>query len=91
MCLAVPGRILEIVVTTEGVRLARVDFGGPVKTVNLTFLPAARSGDFVIAHAGFATQILSEPEAREAIELGRRLRGATEGGPSGPEASVVEG
>jgi len=55
-------------------RLAHVDFDGPVKIVNLAFTPEARIGDFVITHAGFATQVLPESEAREAMEYVRRLR-----------------
>ncbi|HTW55707.1 MAG TPA: HypC/HybG/HupF family hydrogenase formation chaperone [Thermoplasmata archaeon] len=89
MCLAVPGRIVSVEVAEADVRLAQVDFGGPVKTVNLAFTPEARVNDFVIAHAGFATQILPEAEAREAIEYVRRLRA----GPAADAAAVppVEG
>lgn len=85
MCLAIPGRIVSVETTDGDVRVARVDFGGPVRSVNLAFTPEAQVGDFVIAHAGFATQILGEAEAREAIEYGRRLRdGPATGGAVSP-------
>jgi len=66
-----PGRRIEE--AAAGVRLAEVDFGMASRTVNLTFTPETRVGDFVIVHAGFAIRTLPEDEAREALALVREL------------------
>lgn len=53
MCLAVPGKILEISETMSG-RVARVQFGGITRPVQLDFVPEAGIGDYVVTHVGFA-------------------------------------
>ncbi|MGI0131890.1 MAG: HypC/HybG/HupF family hydrogenase formation chaperone [Thermoplasmata archaeon] len=73
MCLAIPGRIVTIDERDPATRCAQVDFDGIVKTVQLLYLPEARTGDFVLVHAGFATQRLPEAEAREALRYARTL------------------
>jgi hydrogenase expression/formation protein HypC len=64
MCLAIPGKVLSVDGTT-GV----VDMNGVEIKVGLQLLPQARSGDYVLLHAGFAIQIIDEDEARETAEL----------------------
>ncbi|MBN2208463.1 MAG: HypC/HybG/HupF family hydrogenase formation chaperone [Candidatus Coatesbacteria bacterium] len=64
MCLAIPGRILEIEGTT-----ARVDFAGPIMPVSLLALDGAQVGDYVLVHAGFAIQRLDEDEARRTLDV----------------------
>ncbi|MCI4354221.1 MAG: HypC/HybG/HupF family hydrogenase formation chaperone [Thermoplasmata archaeon] len=71
MCLAIPGRIVQIDGTSPADRSARVDFGIAVKSASLVYTPEAQVGDFVVVHAGFATRLLSESEAREALEYAR--------------------
>lgn len=66
MCLAVPGQISEID-SREGLTEAVVDFGGVRKRVCLEGLPAARPGDWVLVHAGFALQQLDEAAAEELL------------------------
>lgn len=73
MCLTTPGRIVRIDASTPDVRMAEVDFGVAVRAVNLVFTPEAQVGDFVIAHAGFATRQVPEAEAREALGYLREL------------------
>ena len=63
MCLAVPGRILEIEGDDPLLRSGRVDFSGIVKRVNLSYVPDARPGDFVLVHVGFAISTVDEEEA----------------------------
>jgi hydrogenase expression/formation protein HypC len=67
MCLTTPGRIVRIDAGVSGHRLAEVDFGVAVRSVNLVFTPEAKLGDYVIVHAGFATRTVPEDEAREAL------------------------
>jgi hydrogenase expression/formation protein HypC len=68
MCLAVPGKILEILGEDPLTRGARVGFAGIVKHVNLTLLPDAAPGDYVLVHAGFAIAVLDEAEARRTLD-----------------------
>lgn len=63
MCLAVPGKILEIIDDDPMMRTGRVSFGGIVKQINLAYVPEARTGDYVIVHVGFAIGTVDESEA----------------------------
>ena len=64
MCLAIPGKILEIEDST-----ARVDFAGATMPVSLLALEGAHIGDYVLVHAGFAIQRLDEDDARRTLQL----------------------
>ena len=68
MCLAVPGKVLEVK-ETEGTRMASVDFGGVVKDVCLEYLPDLEVGEYAIVHVGFALQRLDEESAKQTLEL----------------------
>ena len=68
MCLAVPGKVLEIE-ERDGTRMASVDFGGVVKDVCLEYLPDLQVGEYTIVHVGFALQRLDEESARRALAL----------------------
>jgi hydrogenase expression/formation protein HypC len=69
MCLAVPGRVVEIDSQDDLLRSARVDFGGVVRQASLACLPEATVGDYVLVHAGFAISRLDEEEARATLLL----------------------
>lgn len=64
MCLGIPG---EIVAGAESGRPGRVRFGTLVKDVALDLLPAAKVGDWVVVHAGFAIAVVDEAEARRTL------------------------
>ena len=64
MCLAVPGKILSI---NDG--RAEVDFQGVKKSVVVGLLPNAEVGQYVVVHAGYAIQVMSEMEALESIKM----------------------
>jgi hydrogenase expression/formation protein HypC len=68
MCLAVPGRIVQTY-DKDGLRMARVDFGGVLREVCLDYVPEAEVGDYCIIHVGFAISLLSEAEAKETLAL----------------------
>jgi hydrogenase expression/formation protein HypC len=68
MCLGIPGKIVEIL-PKEGLQMCKVDFGGVKREVCIETLPEAKLGDYVIVHAGFALNILSEEEAMETLEI----------------------
>ena len=63
MCLAVPGKILDITEDGPLKRAGRVDFSGITKLVNLAYVPEAKIGDYVIVHVGFAISLVDEAEA----------------------------
>ena len=67
MCLAIPGRILEISMA-EGVRVGRVEFGGIVRRACLDFVPQAGVDDYVIVHVGFAISQVNREEAERTYE-----------------------
>ena len=68
VCLAIPGKILEIQ-PQNGIRTARVQFGGIVRQVSLDFVPEAEVGDYVMVHVGFAISVVDRPEAERTYKL----------------------
>ncbi len=58
MCLAIPAKIIKI-----NKNLAEVESMGIKKEVDITLVPDAVKGDYVIVHAGFAIQIIDKKEA----------------------------
>jgi len=73
MCLAVPGKILSLSGEEPMLKTGRVSFGGVIKEVNLACVPEARTGDYVIVHAGFAISTLDESEAGRVFEYLRQM------------------
>lgn len=72
MCLAVPGRIVSI----QGHdldRTGRVRFGSVVREVNLSCVPEADVGDYVLVHVGFAISRVDEAEAERILEHWRHM------------------
>jgi len=65
MCLAIPAKVLEI----NDDRLATVDILGVTREASLDLTPQATVGDYVLVHAGFAIEVVSEEFAQETIDL----------------------
>lgn len=68
MCLGIPGRIVDCF-EAEGLRMAKVRFGGIVKEACLHYVPDAEVGDYVVVHVGFAISKLNEEEANRTYRL----------------------
>jgi hydrogenase expression/formation protein HypC len=68
MCLAVPGKVVSIEGDDPILRAGKVDFGGVIKRVNLSYVPEAKAGDYVIVHVGFALSVIDEEEAKKVFE-----------------------
>ena len=68
MCLAIPGKILEI---TENSAL--VDFDGIKQKVIIALIQNPEIGKYVIVHAGYAIEMMNEEEAKVAIEQWKEL------------------
>jgi len=74
MCLAVPGKIITLVIDEHfGLRRGKVDFGGIRKEVSLDYTPEAKVGDYVMVHVGFALSVVDEEEAKLVFESLRQL------------------
>jgi hydrogenase expression/formation protein HypC len=73
MCLAVPGKIISIEAADATFRTGRVDFGGIVKSVSLSYVPEAMLGDYVLVHVGFALSIVDEEEAQQVFAYLREM------------------
>ena len=74
MCLAVPGKVLEIDGTT-----ARVDFGhGAVREVDISLVEVT-VGKYVLVHTGYAIQIMEEDEAKASLNLWDEIMKSLEG------------
>ena len=72
MCLAIPGRIVDV--TDEANRLATVDVAGVQRTINIGLLDedgeGVGPGDWVLIHVGFA---MSRVDEKEALATRRQL------------------
>ena len=92
MCLAIPGRVIEIV--DEANRLALVDIAGVRRTVNIGLLDAegkgAGPGDWVLIHVGFALSIVDEEEAAATLALLQGMGADYEQELQELKASVIE-
>jgi hydrogenase expression/formation protein HypC len=67
MCLAVPGKVVEI--TGEGeLRMGKVDFAGVQRQACLAYVPEVQLGDYVLVHVGFAISRIDEQAAQETLE-----------------------
>jgi len=64
MCLAIP---VKLVLREEN--KGWVEMGNTEREVDLTLLPDAKVGDYVLVHAGFAISKVEEKEAEELLEL----------------------
>ncbi|MEP6913711.1 MAG: HypC/HybG/HupF family hydrogenase formation chaperone [bacterium] len=69
MCLAIPGKIVEIV--DQENHIAKVEVGGVKRNVNIGMLDEdeARVGDYVLIHVGFAMSKVDEQEAQETLRV----------------------
>jgi hydrogenase expression/formation protein HypC len=68
MCLAVPGKIIEIY-DNAGLLMGKIDFGGVTREACLAYVPEAKVGDYTVIHVGFALNLLDEAEAIETLQL----------------------
>jgi hydrogenase expression/formation protein HypC len=72
MCLGVPGKIVDVY-ESNGLQMAKVDFGGIFREACLSYVPEAKVGEYCIIHVGFAISLLSEKDAMETLELLRQM------------------
>jgi len=76
MCLAIPAQIVEIADAEAG--LATAEIAGVRRSVSIALCPEAELGDWVLIHVGFALDRIDEAQARETLDLLRRMGDAYE-------------
>lgn len=67
MCVAAPGKIIEIDGNT-----AKIDYSSNITTVNKGIVDC-KVGDWALVHAGLIIQVLPENEAEYMVELFNEL------------------
>ena len=77
MCLAVPGKVIEIH-QQDDLPMAKVEYGGIVKEACLAYTPEVQVGDYVIVHVGFALSRVDEAEAQEIFSYLEQIGQAAE-------------
>lgn len=73
MCLAVPGKLVEIARDDPEWPTGKVDFGGIRKEVSLACVPEAAFGDYLLVHVGVAIGTVDEDEAKKVFEYLREM------------------
>ncbi len=70
MCLAIPGKILRVEETDDPIfRKGNVSIGGVTREVNLSMVPDAVIGDYVLVHVGVAINTIDEEEAQLTLKI----------------------
>jgi hydrogenase expression/formation protein HypC len=69
MCLSVPAMVIKI----DG-QMADVSVGGALFKAGLHMVENVNPGDYILLHAGFAIQKISEEEALETLNLLNEMR-----------------
>ena len=88
MCLAIPGRVVQIV--DDENRLAKVDVSGVLRNVNIGLLDGVADGDWVLIHVGFAMSKVDEDEAQATLALLQQMGEAYEQELEDLKTSVIE-
>jgi hydrogenase expression/formation protein HypC len=68
MCLAIPGKVIETL-ESDGLKVAKVSFGGMVKQVCLEYTPEVVPGDYVLVHVGFALSRIDQEQAERTYKI----------------------
>ena len=84
MCLAIPGKVIETL-ESDGMKMAKVSFGGMVKQVCLEYTPEVTPGDYVLVHVGFALSRVDQKEAERTYQLLEELGQLSELNDGSPE------
>ena len=72
MCLAIPGRVVEIF-QENGLLMGYVDYSGTVNKICLEYVPEIAVGQYTVVHAGFALSVLDEEEAQQSFAAWQEL------------------
>lgn len=67
MCLAIPGKVIEIITDALDPQ-AKIDFGGVVKKISIIMTPEVTVGEYVLVHVGFAISIMNKHDALQTLQ-----------------------
>ena len=67
MCLAIPGKVVELLDAEPPFTAAVVEFGGVRRQVSLACVPEASNGVYVLVHAGVAISRINAAEAAKVL------------------------
>jgi len=92
MCLAIPGRIVEIV--DPGLRIAKAEVAGVRRNINFGLIEEEADpvavGDWVLIHVGFALSRIDEEEAQSTLSALAQIGAAYEEELAGLNGSQIE-
>jgi hydrogenase expression/formation protein HypC len=77
MCLAIPGKVIEIY-NENGIKMGKIDYSGTMSKACLEYLPEIQVGQYTLVHAGFALSILNEEEVKKSLDAWQELGGIIE-------------
>jgi len=72
MCLAIPGKVIEIY-EQNGLKMGKLDYAGTVNKACLEYVPEVQLGQYALVHAGFAISVLDEDEAQKTYAAWQEL------------------
>ena len=70
MCIAAPAHVVEL---NREENFLVADFGGARQQAKIDLLPEVELGDYVLIHAGYAIEKLTEEAAKESLEAWEEL------------------
>ena len=70
MCLAIPGKLIEIY-EEAGMKMGNLDYNGTINKACLEYVPEIEIGQYTVVHAGFAISIIDEEEAARSFDAWR--------------------
>lgn len=70
MCIAAPAKVVEL---DKDEKVAFVEFGGVKQRAKIDLMPDIELGDYVLVHAGYAIEKLTEQAAQESLEAWNEL------------------
>jgi len=65
MCIAAPAQVIEI---NKEEKIGFVDFGGVKQQIKLDLVDEIEVGKYVLVHAGYAIEVLTDQAAKESLE-----------------------
>lgn len=72
MCLAIPGKVIEII-EENGLKMGKISYSGTVNKACLEYVPDIQVGQYTVVHAGFALSIIDEEEAMKSYKIWQEL------------------
>ena len=85
MCLGIPAKVIELY-EANGMKMAKVDFGGVIKEACMEYLPEVKLGDYTIIHVGFGLSILDEKKPSRRWNCSKK---STRWGKQEPQHSIM--